>query len=98
MCALLVGLPDVNVLAVDDERGAPIVVVVESRLDGAWCAECGCRAQVKDRPDVMLVDLPCFGRPARLVWRKHRWRCPGSSARPGRGPRSTPGSPLPAWP
>ena len=20
-----------------------------------------------------LVDLPVFGRPARLVWRKHRW-------------------------
>ena len=25
---------------------------------------------------VELVDLPCFGRPARLVWHKHRWRCP----------------------
>jgi len=22
-----------------------------------------------------LVDLPCFGRPARLVWRKQRWWC-----------------------
>lgn len=24
---------------------------------------------------VELVDLPCFGRPARLGWRKHRWSC-----------------------
>lgn len=24
---------------------------------------------------VELVDLPAFGRPARLVWRKHRWAC-----------------------
>ena len=24
---------------------------------------------------VELVDLPAFGRPARLVWRKHRWSC-----------------------
>ncbi len=24
---------------------------------------------------VALVDLPAFGRPARLVWRKHRWSC-----------------------
>lgn len=25
---------------------------------------------------MVLVDLPCFGRPARLVWHKHRWRRP----------------------
>jgi Transposase/Ornithine cyclodeaminase/mu-crystallin family len=27
-------------------------------------------------PAVALVDLPAFGRPAVLVWRKRRWRCP----------------------
>jgi hypothetical protein len=27
---------------------------------------------------VHLRDLPCFGRPARLVWIKRRWRCPDS--------------------
>ena len=26
-----------------------------------------------------MVDLPCFGRPARLIWHKCRWRCPESS-------------------
>ncbi|MEP6665652.1 MAG: hypothetical protein ABJA81_04295 [Nocardioidaceae bacterium] len=26
-----------------------------------------------------MVDLPVFGRPARLVWRKQRWRCPNVS-------------------
>jgi hypothetical protein len=41
MCALLVGLPDVDVLAVDDLPDAPMGVVVESRLEGAWCIECG---------------------------------------------------------
>jgi len=32
---------------------------------------------------VELADLPAFGRPARLVWCKHRWRClnPGCSVR-----------------
>jgi transposase len=76
MCELLVGLPEVTVLAVDDPPGgAPIVVYVESRLERAWCRVCGCRASVKDRPVVELVDLPCFGRPAGLVWRKHRWWC-----------------------
>ena len=29
-------------------------------------------ARVKERPEVELVDLPVFGRQARLVWRKHR--------------------------
>lgn len=40
-------------------------------------------ACVKDRPPVELVDLPCFGRPARLVWRKHRWCCPRSGCSVG---------------
>lgn len=76
MCELLVGLPDVNVLAVDDQPGETIVVHIEARRDRTWCRSCGGRARVKDRPWVELVDLPCFGRPARLVWRKHRWHCP----------------------
>ena len=75
MCERLVGLPDVNVLAVDDQPNAPIVVHIESRLERAWCASCGARAGVKERPRVELVDLPCFGRPARLAWRKHRLEC-----------------------
>jgi transposase len=73
---LLVGLPDVNVLGVDDASDEPIVVHVEQRWPRAWCASCGVRAWVKDRPEVVLVDLPCFGRPTRLVWHKHRWCCP----------------------
>lgn len=32
---------------------------------------------------VELVDLACFGRPTRLVWRKRRWRCPQSWCRVG---------------
>lgn len=76
MCELLVGLPDVNVLAVDDRPGEPIVVHIEARRAPAWCQACGVRAHIKDRPGVELVDLPCFGRPCRLVWRKHRWHCP----------------------
>lgn len=30
----------------------------------------------KDRAAVELVDLACFGRRTRLVWRKRRWACP----------------------
>jgi transposase len=76
VCELLVGLPDVTVLGVEDLAGGPIRVHVESRGGRPSCGECGTLAQVKDRPAVELVDLPVFGRPARLAWRKHRFRCP----------------------
>ena len=78
MCELLVGLPDVHVLAVSDRSPAtPLVVTVETRVETpVVCGECGAVATIKDRPPVSLVDLPAFGRAARLVWRKRRWRCP----------------------
>ena len=72
MCALLVGLPDVTVLGVDDQPGQPIRVYVEQRVDQLRCAGCGAAAWVKDQPNVELVDLGRFGRQARLVWHKHR--------------------------
>jgi transposase len=75
MCELLVGLPDVTVLGVDDLPEGLLWVRVESRLDQGWCRSCGVRAALKDRPVVALVDLPCFGRATKLVWRKHRWWC-----------------------
>jgi len=76
MCELQVGLPDVNVRAVEDGGLAvPLRVHVESRLDQGWCRGCGARASIKDRSAVTLVDLPCFGRATRLVWHKQRWWC-----------------------
>ena len=84
MCELLVGLPAVNVLGVeDDEVCARLVVHVESRRDQARCPGCGARGQRKDRSAVELVDLPAFGRPARLVWHKQRWSCPVASCAVG---------------
>jgi len=74
MCELLVGLPDVNVLAVDD-RPDQLRVHVETRVPRPACQACGRGAEVKDRPVVELVDLACFGRPTRLVWHKRRWSC-----------------------
>jgi transposase len=78
MCRLLVGLPAVTVLGVVDLLpAAPIAVHIETLLEGSEsCPACGTRATLKDRDTVRLVDLPAFGRPARLVWRKRRWRCP----------------------
>ena len=73
MCALLVGLPDVNVLAVEDtDPTQPLRVHVETTATTMGCTGCGTRARVKDRRRVALVDLAAFGRPARLVWHKRR--------------------------
>lgn len=79
MCELLVGLPDVNVLAVDDRPGGPLGVHVETRAVRPVCPSCSGPVIAKDRDRVELVDLPAFGRPARLVWCKRRWSCPGPS-------------------
>ena len=79
VCELLVGLPAVCVLGVVDEHDAPIVVHVETRDARPWCASCAGGVVIKDRPSVELVDLPCFGRPARLMWRKRRWACRNAS-------------------
>ena len=76
MCELLVGLPDVNVLGVDDVPGGPLRVHIELRASTVGCPQCGVVAHVKDRYQVELVDLPAFGRWTRLVWHKRRWRCP----------------------
>ena len=76
MCELLIGLPTVVVLGVVDEGGgSPLLVHVEMRLGREPCAGCGAASRVKERPEVSLVDLPAFGRQARLVWRKHRLVC-----------------------
>ena len=78
VCECLVGLGEVTVVGVEDEPGEPIRVHIETRTDRPGCDGCGTRAQVKDRRRVELVDLACFGRPARLVWNKIRWCCPDS--------------------
>ena len=79
MCVLLVGLPDVTVLGVDDVRDGPLRVHVETRGPRPACPDCAGTLHVKERPVVELVDLPCFGRPTRLAWRKFRWSCPNDA-------------------
>jgi transposase len=76
MCELLVGLPDVAVLGVIDIADGPLEVLIEQRGARPTCPACDTPAVAKDRDEVVLADLSCFGRRARLRWRKHRWRCP----------------------
>jgi transposase len=83
MCELLVGLPAVNVLGIDEEEGVHLAVHVETRFARPGCSTCGSFAVVKDRAMVIPVDLPSFGRPTRLVWHKRRWACPDTDCSRG---------------
>jgi len=75
MCALLVGLPDVVVVGVGDwPSWLRIVVTIDGQRPRCECGGAVHRHGVRE---VVLVDLPVFGRPTRLVWRKQRWRCTG---------------------
>jgi transposase len=73
MCVLLVGLPDVVVVGVADW---PLWLRVVVTIDGERpTCSCGGAVHRHGVREVVLVDLPVFGRPTRLVWRKQRWRC-----------------------
>ncbi len=71
----LVGLKDVRVLYYQ-RRGPEVELVIEQVITDPRCPGCGGAARVKERPLVCYVDLPVYGTPMRLGWRKHRMRCP----------------------
>ena len=75
VCELLVGLGDVEVLGVDDDTGELLRVHIRRRAPRPVCEFCGGPLWSDGERRVELVDLPAFGRPARLVWHKRRWRC-----------------------
>ena len=76
MCEKLVGLGDVDLVGIDDPVDGPLGVVIRSRKPRPVCVACGGSVWSKGYRSVVLVDLPAFGRPVRLRWRKRRWTCP----------------------
>ena len=72
-CVLLVGLPAMIVVGVG-EWPSWLRIVIATALGPPIC--CGVVAHRHGVREVELVDLPVSGRPARLVWRNQRWRCP----------------------
>ena len=76
MCELLVGLGEVDLAGVEELAGDRLRVTIRSRGPRPVCGECGGRVWSKGDRLVRLVDLPAFGRPVRLRWRKRRWVCP----------------------
>ena len=72
--AALVGLKDVKVLAYR-RRGPDVELMIEQVIGVVACPSCGGRTEVKERPVVHYVDLPVYGTPMSLAWKKHRMRC-----------------------
>jgi transposase len=70
----LVGLKDVRVLHLE-RRGSEVELMIEQITEDVRCPCCGGRAQIKERPVVHYVDLPVYGTPMQLAWKKHRMRC-----------------------
>ena len=107
MCELLVGLGEVDLVGINDlGEGARLEVVIRSRKARPVCGACDGSVWSKGYRTVVLVDLPAFGRPVRLGWRKRRWMCPnpdcgsneqrsgsGTSPTTESAPLSTPGNP-----
>jgi transposase len=69
----MLGLEGVRVTGVL-ETASEVMIQVETISSRDWCRRCGVRAEAQDRMTVEIRDLECFGRPARLVWNKRRWR------------------------
>jgi len=70
----LVGLKDVRVLRYE-RHGPNVALRVEQVLQDVRCPACGGVAQVHERPVVHYVDLPVYGNPMSLAWKKHRMAC-----------------------
>ncbi len=78
----LVGLKDVRVLAYE-RRGPEVTLVIEQTPGDKVCSSCAMRAHVKERPVVTYVDLPVYGSPMTLRWKKHRMACVNAACSTG---------------
>jgi transposase len=71
----MLGIAGMRVLKAGEVDGE-LEVLVETVDGDGWCRGCGVRARSKGRSETVVRDVAAFDRPARLRWRKRRWRCP----------------------
>lgn len=82
---IVLDLPGFVVLAAG-EYGGELELLVETTTTVVHCHQCSRRAQVHDRREHLLRDVPVAGRAAVLVWWKRIWREPDRQGA-GRGLR-----------
>jgi hypothetical protein len=70
----LVGMPDL-VVGAQTRRDGELWLLVETRIDRAWCPRCAVRAVGHGRARTVVRDLPIAGVPTVLVFARRRWRC-----------------------
>lgn len=58
-----------------DDAGDSLLLGVETDQSLIGCPACGVVAVGHGRRRVRVHDIPCFGRPVRLLWAKRVWRC-----------------------
>ena len=85
----LLGLPGFRVLEVQESPGE-LLIVIELTAETIGCPGCGVVARAHGRCPVDYRDLAAFGRPARLRWRKRRFRCEQSACPIGTWSESSP--------
>jgi len=74
-CDILLGLEGVHVIDVArTAEGLRVTVETPPHLEG--CRRCGVVAHGHGRRDRVLHDIPCFGAPVTLIWRKRTYVCP----------------------
>ncbi|WP_370525977.1 transposase family protein [Pseudarthrobacter sp. NBSH8] len=71
----LLGVEGIHVSTVT-ATGTGLLLRIETGGELAGCPDCGVVAVGHGRRQVRLHDIPCFGRPVRLLWAKRVWRCP----------------------
>jgi transposase len=70
----LVGLRNTRICSIERDRDSWVITVEQPRTQGG-CLACSNFAVVKERPLMRLVDLPAFGHPVVILWRKYRMEC-----------------------
>ena len=90
VCELLLGLGDVEVLGVDDDVGAPLRVHIRRQTSRPVCEVCGGPLWSDGERAVELVDLPAFGRPARLCGTSGGGAAHSRAVRRAQSPSRTP--------
>ena len=71
--ATLLGVPSSPITAVS-QTPTGLIIDVETDQTLAGCPACGEVVVGHGRRRIRLNDIPCFGRPVRLIWAKRIWR------------------------
>lgn len=70
----VLGLSDFVVTAFH-ENELEVIFEIETIAERVLCDGCSSPDRAHERRRSAVRDLPCCGRPTRLIWNKRRWRC-----------------------